>query len=294
MKNSINPISLFSALLCIITFSACSRSNENTIKYEYGVFLGASENDIEYMQSYRKIILDAQYFSKEEIEDLKRSGHTVYSYINVGAIENFRPYYEDNVKFTLDVYENWEEEKWVDVSQTEWQDFIVDNIASDILKKGVDGLFVDNADVYYHYPNKEIFDGMTSILKRLENMNTYVIINGGDEYVTKYLEKNGTLDGVMDAVNQETIFSKINWDDDTFSENDESEKEYFKEYAELVSKNGKDVYLLEYTNNAKLIEQIDKYCSKNGFTFYASSTLELLAPASEKGSQKIKTPSDKK
>ena len=51
------------------------------IKYEYGVFLGADPEDISDMVSYRKIVIDAQYFSKEEISSLKESGHIVYSYI---------------------------------------------------------------------------------------------------------------------------------------------------------------------------------------------------------------------
>ncbi|WP_294478731.1 endo alpha-1,4 polygalactosaminidase [uncultured Ruminococcus sp.] len=276
------------AVVCCIAVvsvtSACSSDGE--IKYRYGVFLGASPEDVKYMEEYEKIVIDAQYFTTEEIAALKNSGHTVYSYINLGSIEDFRPYYKDHEGITLDVYENWEEEKWVDVSKAEWQSFVVDELAEDIIDKGVDGLFVDNTDVYYHYPTDEIFDGVTNILKGFKNLNTYVIINGGDTYVTEYAKRYSELDSIMDAENQETIFSKINWDDETFTSNDSSETTYFQEYVDMVSSYGKDVYLLEYTTDSKLISRIDDYCTKKGYTYYASDKLELLAPAQKKGSQK--------
>ena len=81
------------------------------IKYEYGVFLGADPEDISDMESYRKIVIDAQYFSKEEISSLKESGHIVYSYINLGSVEEFRPYFKTYEKYSLGVYENWDDER---------------------------------------------------------------------------------------------------------------------------------------------------------------------------------------
>ena len=89
------------------------------IKYEYGVFLGADPEDISYMDSYKKIVIDAQYFEKEEIKELKESGHTVYSYLNLGSVEKFRPYYRKYKTYSLGTYENWKDEKWIDVSQKE-------------------------------------------------------------------------------------------------------------------------------------------------------------------------------
>ena len=278
---------LLTVLCCIAVatmISACG--SDDGIKYRYGVFLGASPDDLKYMDEYEKVVIDAQYFTSEEIAALKDSGHTVYSYINLGSLEDFRPYYKDYEGITLEVYENWEEEKWVDVSKAEWQSFVVDELAVNIINKGVDGLFVDNTDVYYHYPTDEIFDGVTNILKGFKNLDTYVIINGGDAYVTEYAKRNSELDSIMDAENQETIFSKINWDDETFTSNEKNETEYFQEYVGLVSGYGKDVYLLEYTTDSGLIRKIDDYCAEKGYTYYASDKLELLAPAQKKGSQK--------
>ena len=203
-----------SVLCCAAVFNVSHSINAQAadIKYEYGVFLGADPEDIKDMESYRKIVIDAQYYSKEEVSSLKESGHIVYSYINLGSVEEFRDYFDTFSKYYLGVYENWEDERWIDVSQKEWQDFIVNKIAKDILDTGVDGLFVDNCDVYYNFKKDKIYDGVTEILKGFKAYGTYVMINGGDTYVREYAKRNKNLDAVMDAVNQESVFSAINWD----------------------------------------------------------------------------------
>ena len=292
MDNSSIMKKIVAAALCVGTVfgGSCGlKTDAAAIKYEYGVFLGAEPEDIPDMESYKKIVIDAQSFSESQISGLKESGHIVYSYINIGSVEEYRSYFDTYSKYTLGVYENWEDERWVDVSQKEWQDFIVKKLTKEILDKGVDGLFVDNCDVYYNYQKDKIYDGVTEILKGLKSYGTYVIINGGDTYVKEYAERNGDLSAVMDAENQESVFSAINWDDNSFTENKASDREYFQDYCKLVSDLGKDVYLLEYTKSSSTIEAIKEYCAENGYTYYASSTLDLTAPGQEKGSQLLRT-----
>lgn len=271
-------IILLSFILILLISCNTNKKQEELIHDEtsYGVFLGASPKDINYMLKYDEIVIDAQYFSADEINNIKSQNKKVYSYINVGSIEDFRDYYNDYKNITLGDYENWDEERWVDVSQNKWQVFII-NLAQMILNKGVDGLFIDNVDVYYNYKNDNIFNGLTIILKELKNM-TYTLINGGDEYVREYYKRFNNITDIMNGVNQETVFSKINFNKkDSFSKNESSEREYFQEYCEFVYDNKGDVYLLEYTKDNSLINKIDAYCEEHHFKYYASKTLELLA-----------------
>ena len=270
------------------TKAAETAPEESAIKYEYGVFLGAEPESLPEMMPYKTVVLDAQYFTAEQIAELKDTGHTVYSYINIGALENFRPYYGKYEPLTLGAYENWDEERWVDVSCSEWQSFVLDELAPAILAKGADGFFVDNCDVYYNYPTDEIFDGTAALLKGLKSTGAYVSINGGDEFVTRYAERYGGIDDIMDAVNQETVFSRIDRDGDKFSANPDSEREYFQGCCERVAELGGDVFLLEYTTDRGLIKDIADYCAAHGFTYYASQTLELLMPKDGSGSQTLK------
>ena len=212
------------------TFSPKTTSDVDTLfKFDYGVFLGIEREDLSKIKEYETVVIDAQYFNKSDIDELHKNKQVVYSYLNVGSIENFRDYYSDYVDITLGEYENWEEERWVDVSQSKWQDFILNNLSVSILNKGVDGLFIDNIDVYYEYKQENIYSGVETILKGLKNKNTYISINGGDTFVYEYLERNHNISDVMDAVNQETVYTKINWETETFSQNDEEERKYFQE-----------------------------------------------------------------
>ena len=77
------------------------------------------------LKNYDLLVCDAQYLSTAQIAQLKAQGNRrIFTYLNIGSLENFREYYKDYVDLTLGDYENWPEERWVDVSQQAWQNFV--------------------------------------------------------------------------------------------------------------------------------------------------------------------------
>jgi len=229
---------------------------------------------LERFKKYDLIVIDAQYFTKKDIESLHQNGTKVYTYLNIGSVENFREYYKTYEKFTIGKYEHWDEEKWVDVSVPAWQKFI-EQLSKKLFEKGVDGFFIDNCDVYYYAPRKSIFEGLTAILQNIMTLKKAVIINGGDTYVTKYRERYGAVDHIMTGVNQESVWSGIDFDKGTFNEQTRETREYYSKYLEACKADGMEVYLLEYTTDEKLIQKIKKYCKEKNFHFYISNSLEL-------------------
>ena len=243
-------------------------------KNDYGVFLNADASSLERFKKYDLIVIDAQYFTKKDIESLHQNGTKVYTYLNIGSVENFREYYKTYEKFTIGKYEHWDEEKWVDVSVPAWQKFI-EQLSKKLFEKGVDGFFIDNCDVYYYAPRKSIFEGLTAILQNIMTLKKAVIINGGYTYVTKYRERYGAVDHIMTGVNQESVWSGIDFDKGTFNEQTRETREYYSKYLEACKADGMEVYLLEYTTDEKLIQKIKKYCKEKNFHFYISNSLEL-------------------
>ena len=243
-------------------------------KNDYGVFLNADVSSLERFKRYDLIVIDAQYFTKKDIESLHQNGTKVYTYLNIGSVENFREYYKTYEKFTIGKYEHWDEEKWVDVSVPAWQKFI-EQLSKKLFEKGVDGFFIDNCDVYYYAPRKSIFEGLTAILQNIMTLKKAVIINGGDTYVTEYRERYGAVDHIMTGVNQESVWSGIDFDKGTFNEQTRETREYYSKYLEACKADGMEVYLLEYTTDEKLIQKIKKYCKEKNFHFYISNSLEL-------------------
>ena len=258
-------------ILALLTAAGCTSSPKDK---SYGVFLSETE-DLSRLGEYETVVVDAQFFPKEEIDRFRRGGHKVYSYINVGSIEDFRDYFGEYRDLLLSPYDHWDEEYWVDVSDERWQAFIIHELMPALLQKDVDGFFVDNCDVYFHYPSGETMAGLSSILHALVDTGKPVLINGGDAFVDAYCAAGGRWDEVMTGINQETVFSKILWDEDRFGTASDEDRTYFMDYIERYAAKGADIYLLEYTKSSSLAAQIREYCQKNGFDYYISDSIEL-------------------
>lgn len=268
-------LALIFVIVLISGYFLIKDSNTSTFeKNDYGVFLNADASSLEQLKKYDLIVIDAQYFTKSDIELLHQNGTKVYTYLNIGSIENFREYYTSYEKLTIGRYEHWDEEKWVDVADPDWQKFI-EQLSQELFEKGVDGFFIDNCDVYYYAPRESIFEGLTAILQNIMTFDKAVIINGGDTYVTEYSERYGAIDHIMTGVNQESVWSAIDFDKGTFYEQTKETRDYYCNYLEACQADGMDVYLLEYTTDKKLIQKIKKYCNEHDFHFYVSNSLEL-------------------
>ena len=275
LKKTKKYISIISLALVTCIFNGCVDVDTEKYKNEYGVYLSDNYSELPEDVSCETIVIDAQYYSKKEIAELKETNGTVLSYLNVGSIEDFRDYFPEYEDLILGPYESWEEEYWINVADERWQDFVVKDLAKPILNKGVDGFFIDNTDVYYNYNNDGVYQGLTNILMQLKNSKAQIVINGGDAYVSKYLEENGNLDGILDGVNQESVFTSIDFDNKSFAENDEDTRDYYLEYLNSVMSDGKKAYVLEYTDDDKLKDYVIKECHKKGFIVYVSDSIEL-------------------
>jgi len=241
---------------------------------DYGVFLGINEDESEKLKDYKLVVIEPSEFSVQKVQELKAAGKKVYGYLNIGSIEEYRPYYERFEHLTLGVYEDWPDERWIDISAPEWQSFIIDELGKQYAEMGFDGFFLDNADIYYIKQTEDIYQGLGAILTGLKKYNIVLIINGGDTFVSRSVEED-TAGSMFDGVNQETVFTKINFDDHTYGEQDPEETQYFKEYLADVKDYGLMVYLLEYGADRTTANKIGDYCTRNGFIWYNAKSLEL-------------------
>ena len=79
----------------------------------------------------------------------------------------------------------------------------------------------------------------------------------------------------MTGVNQECVWSRIDFDTGKFSSQKKNDRVYFQKYVEVCDDEGLDVYLLEYTKSKALKNKIKKYCRKKDFHYYISDSIEL-------------------
>ena len=243
-KLFIRKICVLVLILSTTLLSACSAGPSDEAE-KYVVLIGEDSEITEKLSDIDLLVIDAEYFSQNDIAHLRENGiREIYSYINIGSIESFRSYDTDFEKYTLGAYENWPEEKWIDVSAPEWQACTASRVDA-MVQKGVDGFFVDNTDVYYNYPQESIYDGILTILDYMDHTGRKIMINGGDCFVKKYLttEKNVLIDGV----NQENVFTAYDFSKDVYTKNDQSTREYYTEYLDLAMSHGCTAYIVSQT-----------------------------------------------
>ena len=262
-------------LILLMIITGCADEKSELQKKPLGIFIGCDfENIPEDIAKYETVILDAQYFSADNISELKEQGCRIYSYLNVGSIENYRDYYDRFKKSRLAEYENWEDEYWIDMSDTEWQDYVSGTIATKLIDKGIDGFFIDNADVYYMYKSDAVYEGLNNVMKKLGESKLPITINGGDEYVKRLIDDGKAQ--LINGVNQECVFSSIeDYDENLFSRNDNDTTAYYTEYLKICKSAGLDVSLTEYTRDDGLAAEIREYCDKHGYIYYISDSVEL-------------------
>lgn len=254
----------------ILLFTGCAIKQQE----DYGVLIGINKDEFDRLEQYKHVVIEPSEFSAMHIEKLHDAEKTVYGYMNIGAIEEYRPYYYRFQELFLGVYEDWPDEQWIDVASPKWQNFIVDELGKQYADMGLDGLFLDNADVFYYRPTEDIFLGLCEIMHGLRKYDLKLIINGGDLFVSKCIEEDIAL-SLFDGVNQETVFTKINFENHDYGIQSEEETSYYIKYLAKVKKHGLSVYLLEYNANYFLASMIDDYCSKNDFLWYNANGIEL-------------------
>lgn len=266
-------------LVSVLVFTTCLPfASYCASKDRYGVFIGTSASDKKNFKKYDIVVLDAQYYKKKDIRKLKKQGKKVYAYLNIGTIEDFRSYSEKFQDITYDTYDDWPDEKWVDVSSRKWQNYAVKVLGKRLVKKGVDGFFIDNTDVYYHYKYKKTYNGLMKILKGLKKYNKEIIINGGDTFVKKVIKNKHLKRSGITGVNQECVFTSIDFDNGKFGKQTKSDTKYYQKYLKKAKKNGLDVYVLEYAKKSKksIRKKIKKFCRSKGYYYYISPNLELV------------------
>ena len=264
----------------MLTLTACQGRQETPqgrVKKKkinpYGVFIGIDSEEISRLDDYQTIVVEPSEFSRKQIQSLQDQGKTVFAYLNIGTVETFRSYYDRFKGITLGIYGDWPDEYWVDVSSKDWQNHCV-SLAREIQAKGFDGFFIDNLDVYNNYPRDDVYRGLCAILRRLKTLDTELIINGAKEFVLKTFTMDMETD-LFDAVNQEEVFTRIDFDDESYHNQKVTETLVLQKYLGLVKEEGYKVYLLEYSPGPVAKRKIKNYCDHNGFLYYCAPSLKL-------------------
>ena len=240
----------------------------------YKVYLGLNGSDVSRILKAKPSIavIDFAEFGDKQIKKLRAKGIKLISYLNVGAIEKNRPYYSKYKKFAIGTYADWDE-KWMDLSKKEWQEFLLGQ-AKKFKVRGAMGLYIDNLDVIEEFKPHKLYEPARKILKTIrKETGLYLMVNGADYFVSECIR-----DKVIhfQAIQQEEVFTRIiNIGKNKCGSQTATEKKRLKTYCAYVRKYV-DVYLLEYRANAANKALIAAFCKKYKMNYYNSKTVDLI------------------
>lgn len=260
-------IVFFVVLFLALTFRAKNSS--------FAVLNALDGKNYKKAEKYDTVVIDPDNFSSDEFTELKSSGTLCYAYINVGSLETFRSYYDDFKALEKKKYDGFDDEFWVDVTDSAWQQHIAD-LCDDCINEGYDGFFLDNVDVYQELgEDEEIFHALSNILLNVKSTGFPVIINGGKDFIKAYIKSGSPAYLICDGICQESVYSSYNADTKKYGRNDASSTKEYLKYLDARKKDGLEIYLIEYTKNPFIKCEAMFKAINSKWNIYVTDNIEL-------------------
>jgi uncharacterized protein (TIGR01370 family) len=226
-------------------------------------------------------VVDTEGHEKAVREAVSR-GVWVYGYLNIGALEKQRPYYEKFKHLILAPYDGWDGEYWIDPTDRAWQDHCI-SIARQIKATGAIGLYLDNTDIYYEILERQIkrqydrnlpsakavYNALTNIILNIRYMVGLIVMpNGGDVFLREFMVNHPN---VIATINQEGVFYET-----LNKKNKFADTKYYKDWCKWAQKriSGK-VRIICYVTIKSEQVKIKAYCIAHGWDVYFSKHKEL-------------------
>ncbi len=239
---------------------------------------------------YAKDGTDDSALKPAEIERLKRktdgSRRLVIAYLSIGEAESYRFYWQKNWKrekpaWLLRENPEWDENYAVCFWDQGWQDLFCGNASAyldRIIAQGFDGIYLDKCDVVDDLREHEKqaartrsdLDGdMVAFVCRLSSYakskkTGFVVIMQNAETLLDRRELREAIDA---SAKEELIYGV----DGPEKANSRDEYEFSHERLELMRRDGKPVFVVEYLNNKAKIADAAEKIRKLGYVLYVST-----------------------
>lgn len=242
----------------------------------YKVCLTTKINPTKIKEGSGILVIEPDDYKDNEIKQLKNKGYKVLAYLSVGTIEKERNWFNTYSKYKLKQLEDWSNEYYINITKTAWKNFLIKR-AITLSKRGFSGLWLDNIDVYSEYHNKKMYTACYGIIKALKSYSKgYIMLNGGSEFLDDTIDNKNSLN-IIDGYTQEEVFSNItNYSGTgTFGKQNSNDKKFYKTLIKKLIKKQIDCFLLEYTKDKNLKNDIKTWCKNNKVNYYISEKVNL-------------------
>ena len=228
-------------------------------------------------------VIDLDGISTSVIRAAKSRGVQIYGYLNAGAMEKQRSYYDDYKNLRLAEYDGWPGEYWMDVTKSAWLQHLMKEARS-MKARGATGVYLDNTDIYYMvrsgFENDDAdlfrtppsaastYRALRLLVKSIDQkVGLTVMPNGGDHFVRKFV---ADCPGIIRIVNQEGVLYE------DFEPQSTSATRYLTKYLDWCREKGIYVRGIEYTKSDSQAERARDYYRRHGWlSLYISRHTDL-------------------
>lgn len=148
--------------------------------------------------SYDLVVVDGQEVTARQVAALHHDGALVLGYLDAGTIEPYRPWYTRAKPYRLDYWKEWGE-WYADVDAPGYRK-LVGSVGASMLRKKLDGLFLDNTDMVETHPGQA--SGMRHLVAELAALAHG---HGGFLFAQNGADVNGPFLRYLDGWNREDI-----------------------------------------------------------------------------------------
>jgi hypothetical protein len=127
--------------------------------------------------AYDLVVVDGVEASRRRVAQLRRRGAVVLAYLSVGTIERGRPWSRAAARYRLDRLEEWDE-WYADVNARGYRRLLAARVAPSLLRKGFDGLFLDNTDMVETHRGRR--PGMRALVRSLARRRGLLFTQNGE------------------------------------------------------------------------------------------------------------------
>jgi hypothetical protein len=173
MKASFPAVLLLIALLVVPASSATPiplRNDRLAAVHSFAFAIGSGDlsgNLATRYASYDLVIVDGEDVTARQIAKLHAAGKLVLGYLDVGTIEPYRSWFRRAKPYRLGYWKDWGE-WYANVGARGYRDLLVRRVAPTMLRKHLDGLFLDNVDMVETHPRLK--RGMAELVSGLARL----------------------------------------------------------------------------------------------------------------------------
>ncbi|MHB0981188.1 MAG: endo alpha-1,4 polygalactosaminidase [Thermoleophilia bacterium] len=203
------------------------------------------------------VVVDGEDATAEQVAVVRARGTIVLGYLSVGTIEPWRSWYGRLKPFVLDPWDEWGE-YYADVADPAYRGE-VHRIASAVLDKGFDGLFLDNVDMVDSHPDQS--EGMRVLVSDLSRQvrggGGVLFAQNGDDFAL-------SMAALLDGWNREDV--TFGYDFDTQSYVRIPAREHEAALASITSMRDAGVFVMttDYVRTAGSADEVEALGAARG------------------------------